>query len=99
MTESKVHVVARLQAKPGQEAAVRGLLHALLEPTRRERGCLRYELFQARDTPTAFVFLEEWESDAALDAHLAGPTIQGALPRVLPLLTVPPEIIRYQPLR
>ena len=99
MTDTRVHVVARLLAKPGQEAAVREVLRAIVEPTRRERGCLKYELFQARDTPTAFVFMEEWESDATLDAHLAGPVIQGALPRVMPLLEAPPDIVRYQPVR
>jgi len=97
MTDTKVHVVARVQAKPGQEAAVRDMLRAIVEPVRRERGCLRYELIQARDTPTAFVFVEEWENDSLLDAHLAGPIIQGALPRLMPLLVAPPDIVRYQP--
>ena len=78
---------------------MRELLRAIVEPTRGERGCLKYELFQARDTPTAFVFVEEWESDALLDAHLGGPTIQGALPRLMPLLAAPPDIVRYQPVR
>ena len=97
MTNTQVHVVARVQSKPGSEEAVRRMLHALLEPSRRERGCLSYELFQARDNPTAFVFLERWENDVLLDAHLAGPTIQSALPGLMPLLAAPPEIVRYQP--
>lgn len=97
MTNAKVHVVARVQAKPGQEAEVRAMLRAVVEPTRRERGCVRYELFEARDTPSAFVFLEEWESDELLDLHLGGPVIQGALPRLMPLLTAAPDIVRYRP--
>lgn len=97
MTNTKVHVVARIHAKPGQEAEVRTLLRAIVEPTRHERGCLRYELFQARESPTTFVFLEEWESDELLDVHLGGPVVQGALPRLMPLLAAPPDIVRYRP--
>ncbi|XXF79552.1 putative quinol monooxygenase [Myxococcaceae bacterium GXIMD 01537] len=99
MADTLVHVVARLKSKKGNEAEVSRMLRALVEPARRERGCRRYELLQGRDDPSTFVFVEEWDDDATLDAHLSAPLIQDALPPLLPLLVSPPEIVRYQQVR
>ncbi|MFF3066583.1 putative quinol monooxygenase [Oerskovia sp. NPDC057915] len=41
----------------------------LVEATRREPGCLSYELLQRVDDATRLVLVEEWESQAHLDAH------------------------------
>ncbi len=65
----KVDVVAHIQAKPGQEAAVRAVLEGFLAPTRQEDGCLRYDLFVDADDPAKFTFIEEWSSREALNAH------------------------------
>ena len=76
MTEQSLRVVARIVARPGREEEVRELLRALVGPTRRERGCVSYELLQNRDDPTDFTFVEEWTDTAALEAHLKSPHIQ-----------------------
>ena len=65
----KVDVVAHIQAKPGQEAAVRALLEGFIAPTRGEPGCLRYDLFVDADDPAKFTFIEEWASREALNVH------------------------------
>ncbi|MDC1106042.1 putative quinol monooxygenase [Prolixibacteraceae bacterium] len=39
----------------------------------KEGGCIRYEIFQKdADSPNLFIF-EKWESQEALDAHIATP--------------------------
>ncbi len=65
----KVDVVAHIHAKPGLEAALRQVLESFVEPTRKEDGCLRYDLFVDLDDPTKFTFIEEWSSREALEAH------------------------------
>ncbi len=65
----KVDVVAHIQAKPGQESAVRAVLEGFIAPTGQENGCLRYELFVDADDPTKFTFIEEWASREALNVH------------------------------
>lgn len=45
------------------------VLEGYLAPTRAEKGCLRYDLFQDIDDPKKFTFIEEWESKEDLDAH------------------------------
>lgn len=90
-----LHVVARITARPDTVAKVQTLLRGLLEPTRREPGCLRYTLLCNHADPTDFTFVEEWADQAALDAHLASPHVQAALAEVPRLLAAPPDIRSY----
>ena len=64
-----VVLTAMVKAKPGQEDAVKEALLALVEPTRKEPGCLCYNLHQSKSDPTQFMFYEQWASKEALDAH------------------------------
>jgi Antibiotic biosynthesis monooxygenase len=43
-----VRMIARFTARPEQQQALRETLCALIEPTRREPGCLRYGLSALR---------------------------------------------------
>lgn len=70
MTEA-VPGVAIFVAKPGHEAEVERLLQALVKPSRAEVGAVYYNLHKDRENPRRFVFTEEWENQAALDAHVA----------------------------
>jgi len=66
-------VVARIQAKPGRETAVAAELHRLLEPSRRDAGCLNYDLHVSLETPGLFLFYENWETPEAWAAHMDTP--------------------------
>ncbi len=91
----QIHVMARLTARPETVAAMQTLLLSLIEPTRQERGCLRYELLHNAADPTDFTFVEAWVDAAALDAHSATPHLQAVLAQVPPLLAIAPDIRRY----
>ena len=69
MPKDGVILTAMVKAKPGQEDAVKEALLALVEPTRKEPGCLCYNLHQSKSDPTQFMFYEQWASKDALDAH------------------------------
>ena len=66
----KITVVAQIRAKSGHEDEVRKGIRALVEPTRKEAGCLKYELFEDVYYTGSLMTIEEWESEAALDVHL-----------------------------
>ncbi|MFM2293723.1 MAG: hypothetical protein RLZZ350_136 [Verrucomicrobiota bacterium] len=91
-----ITVIATFQAQPGQETKLRESLLGLLAPTRREPGCLNYDLHQAPDDPAKFLFHENWASKAALDAHLKSPHVAVLLPRVGDLCTAFPEIVVWE---
>jgi quinol monooxygenase YgiN len=69
MPKEGVILVAMVKAKPGEEDAVKEVLLSLVEPTRKESGCLCYNLHQAKDDKSQFMFYEQWASKEALDAH------------------------------
>lgn len=88
-------VILRLAAKPDKVEELKRVLIGLVAPTRKEAGCLSYEILQNRADPTDFTFVEEWASEAALDAHWATPHVQDALARGVPLLAAQPDDRRY----
>jgi quinol monooxygenase YgiN len=96
MTTSSVHVVARVMALPGNAEMVKSALLQLIEPTRQEQGCIRYDLLQSHIDPNEFVFVEEWESNETITAHLDSSHVQDAFLEVGRLLAAAPVIHRYQ---
>lgn len=91
-----VRVIARLVAQTESVEELKLALSALVTPVRQQAGCLQYELWQDRSEPNHFVFLEVWESQAALDAHAASQLMQTAGATISSLLVAPAEIWLYQ---
>lgn len=96
MPNHSVRVVARINALPHSVAAVRTILTGLIEPTRNEAGCTVYELWQNRGDETDFTFVEEWESEAALDAHAASQHLKDANASLEGLTKQAPDVRRYK---
>jgi quinol monooxygenase YgiN len=95
----KVTVIATIRARPGSEREVREILLRLCGPTRAEKGCLNYDLHQAPDDPTRFLFHENWASKASLDAHANSPHLQAWRKRADELLVEPPQITLWSEIR
>ena len=95
MPASPLRVVARIKAKSETVGEVRELLLSLIEPTRKEFGCVSYELLQNREDPTDFTFVEEWESDAAFESHAASDHIKAIGPNLQPVVTDGPDVRTY----
>jgi len=95
MAQDSIKIVARIIATADCVDRVRSILLAVVEPTRREDGCISYALLQNRTDPADLTFVEEWASDAAIDAHLKTEHVTRALAELTGLLSVPPDIRRY----
>lgn len=94
-----VHVIARIVARPDAAEALQRVLTDLVEPSRREPGCLGYALYQRADAPHEFQTVERWASQADADAHMATPHVEAAVAAALPLLAQPPAIHAYALIR
>jgi quinol monooxygenase YgiN len=68
----EVLLICRFVARAGAEDQLRALLQGMLAPTHAEPGCRLYDLYET-DTKGRFFFSERWESQAALDLHMATP--------------------------
>jgi quinol monooxygenase YgiN len=90
-----LHIVAHITARAGEEKNVREKLARLIEPTRSEPGCRTYELFVNKEKPEDYMFVEEYDDDAAFDAHMSSKHVTTAVPEIVPLLASPPDVRRY----
>ncbi len=91
-----VRVLARIVARPESTDQVRQILLQLIPPTRAESGCLQYDLWQDPCEPNYFMFVEAWQSDTELDAHLDTEHLLQAGEQLQGLLLEPVEIRRLQ---
>ena len=69
MSKPYVTVVAEITAKPGCEEELKNVLLSVVEPVRKEEGCIQYDLHVSNNEPGKFVFIENWESPEALAKH------------------------------
>ena len=68
-----VHLVAECRAKPGQEDALRRVLHAAVAPSRADEGVVSYVLNEDIRTPGHFFFVEHYATRDALRQHMQQP--------------------------
>lgn len=92
----QVTLTATIYAKPGKEAEVLEILHSFVAPTRAEKGCVNYDLHVLKDQPGTFMFYENWETKADLDAHSKMPHLKPLGARADELLAKPTELVFFE---
>ena len=60
--------------------------------SRREAGCISYRLYEDTEVEDEFVFVEDWESDAALKEHFTTPHIAEFLKAIPATIVSPPDV-------
>jgi quinol monooxygenase YgiN len=63
-------VIAKIKVKPECMELVKKEIGKILEPVRKEEGCLQYDLHQDNADPSLLFFYENWESEELLQKHL-----------------------------
>ena len=88
-------VVAEVKAKPGKEEELRAALLEVIGPTRREDGCVQYDLHVHTSEPGRFVFYENWTSAEALARHAGSAHLKVLGEKLADLATAPPRVETY----
>jgi len=65
----KLIVVARFKIQVGNEKEALSELTKLLEATRKEEGCIQYDLHVLQNSQQEFMFYEVWTGLDALEKH------------------------------
>jgi quinol monooxygenase YgiN len=73
LPKDAVTQIVILRAREGQETLLEAELHALVGPSRKEEGCLTFDLHRSVDTPGAFLLHEVWSSRDAHTDHMHTP--------------------------
>ena len=95
MAQEIVHAVAHLHAHPDKTEELNSLLKSLLEPTRKETGCIQFKLLQNRETPAEFTIVSEWLNEQAVQEHVSNSYSQRAMSRLPELLAAPLDLRFY----
>ncbi|MBS1104522.1 MAG: antibiotic biosynthesis monooxygenase [Deltaproteobacteria bacterium] len=66
-------IAGEIAIDPARRAAAIATVLRMAEETRKEAGCAQYVFSGDLGDPGRFRIFEEWESQAALDAHFASP--------------------------
>ncbi len=69
LPKEAVTLIVILRAREGQETLLEAELRALVGPSRREEGCLRYDLHRSVDAPGALLLHEVWATREAHTEH------------------------------
>lgn len=98
MAEGPVSVFASFRPREGSEAPLRSLLTWMVERTRAEPGCERYDLYEERDAGRVLHLFERYRSQAALEAHRASDHYVEYRRQVADLLEEPIGVVVLDPI-
>jgi quinol monooxygenase YgiN len=71
--DQAIHVVAHVDTVGGPQVDAPGLLKRFAEASRKEQGCLRFDVLQNTTRLNHFTVVATWQNQKALDAHDAAP--------------------------
>ncbi len=78
MNENALTVVAFVETDEAKAEELKKVCLGLIEPSRKDKGCISYNFYQDTANPGKFTFIEQWESQELLDAHLKTPHLVAA---------------------
>ena len=88
-----IKVIAKLTIKEDMVELFKNIVNELITETRKEAGCIQYQLFQDINNKQVLSFVEEWESIEALQKHMKSKHFLENVPKFAELEEKEPEII------
>ena len=93
-----VVLVVTWMAKTGHKAEVATVFSKLTEESRKEPGCVMYQVHRHKTEPRRFFIYEQYKDDAALEAHRTAPHFLQYARRELPKVAERVEGNLFEPL-
>lgn len=69
----EIHILAAITVKQEFRADLLDLMRTVVAESRKEPGCVRYDLVEDLADPLSFTVVETWKSRQAIDEHNATP--------------------------
>jgi quinol monooxygenase YgiN len=83
--QGSVFIVTHIDVPPPNKDACIALVEAQVAASRKDTGCVRFEVFQQADRPNHFSVVEAWTDRAAFDAHIVTPHSRDFRTKLSPL--------------
>lgn len=90
-------VISRIEVRPDAWEPFVAAAAACIEATRREQGCLAYEIHESLTQPGRFVSYESWETRADIDRDMRSPHKVAFLEATRACVTAPPVVEVIEP--
>ncbi|MDN6397699.1 MAG: antibiotic biosynthesis monooxygenase [Alkalibacterium sp.] len=83
---------ASFYIKKDEKESFLAAVKPLIESSRKEKGCLAYNLFESFEDPNHFVMIENWESQEAINEHNKNPLLKELLENIPTFSTKQPVL-------
>ena len=95
MHKNTLKVIATINALKGKEKDLQDVLIKLINPTRKEPGCISYILLNNIADQSEYTFFEEWKTEKDLETHMQSSHFQEAVKSLDGLIASEPVIKQY----
>jgi len=85
-------VVGRVRSDADKREALVRIAQAVAAASRAESGCISYRVYEDTEIENDFVFVEEWESNEALQLHFATPHIREFMRAIPATIVAAPDV-------
>lgn len=87
-----VQTVSKIFVKKDKVDELIELFKEMIEPTKKEEGCIQYEMYQDEEDATILIVLEQWESRENFDMHLQSEHFERIVPKMSELMVKETEM-------
>jgi quinol monooxygenase YgiN len=87
-----VAVIGRVKTDAEHRAELVRIGQRVATASRGEAGCISYRLYQDSEDENAFVFVEEWRSEEALQQHFGTPHVAEFMGAIRDAIVEPPDV-------
>jgi len=95
MHKNTLKVIATINALKGKEKDLQDVLIKLIDPTRKEPGCISYILLNNITDKSEYTFFEEWKTEKDLETYMQSSHFQKAVNSLDGLIASEPVIKQY----
>ncbi len=85
-------VVGRVATDADKREDLLRVAQAVAVASRAEQGCINYRCYEDIEVENDFVFVEEWESQEALQRHFATPHVADFMRSIVGVIVGPPDV-------
>ena len=93
-----ITIVSQWILREHQKENFKNIAAELVEKSGNEEGNHSYHLFEDRENPNVVAFIEEWESQAALEAHKQSAHFASICPQLRAFQATPSQLSIYRQL-
>jgi quinol monooxygenase YgiN len=85
-------VVGRVVTDDVKRGDLIEVAHEVAAASRAEHGCISYRIYEDSERANEFVFVEEWDSEEALQRHFATSHIARFMQAIMATIVQPPDV-------